>query len=80
MSKPYKPKLPMLGHDLTGDFTGKTSFNLPSGAFMSAHAPLWNAFATDVVTDNVTLSDGSVINRSPENAALARDYVDENKK
>lgn len=38
------------------------------------------AYQTYVVTDNITLSDGSVKNRSSANAVYGRNFVNENKK
>ncbi|MFT3952649.1 MAG: hypothetical protein QM689_12030 [Oscillospiraceae bacterium] len=37
-------------------------------------------FATNIITDNVTNSDGNVINRDEVNAYYARKWVDDNKK
>ncbi len=36
-----------------------------------------NRFYTNIITDNITLSDGNVINKEEENAALARKRVDD---
>ncbi len=38
---------------------------------------IMNRFYTNIITDNITLSDGSVINKEEDNAALARERVND---
>lgn len=37
-------------------------------------------FETNIITDNITLPDGNVVNASEDNAEYARDWVDANDK
>lgn len=42
--------------------------------------PVDGIFATNVITDNKTTPGGNVVNKSPYNAVVAREWVDDNDK